>query len=95
MPAVKEVFIWLLLLLGLIIVLMIVFVSLRRLLRDDGAPQAGVTAFSLGDLRQLLKEGKLTQEEHDRLKQQIVDAAKEAPEKPVPKKPADPLEPPL
>jgi hypothetical protein len=48
---------------------------LRKWLREPDEPSEAST-FTLGDLRRYLREGKLTQEEYDRLRGQIVAVAK-------------------
>jgi hypothetical protein len=47
----------------------------KRMRQSDAGP---VTGFTLGDLRRLVKEGKMTQEEYDRAKTNIVEAHKRA-----------------
>ena len=63
-------------LLGLI-VLIVMFRLVRRRMNQqiDLAPPAG---FTIGDLRQLAKEGKISPEEFERAKNKVVDATKRA-----------------
>lgn len=77
-----EALFWLIIILLLIVVLMVAFVFVRRYFRDDASDLSSTTPFTLGDLRQLLREGKLTQEEYDRLRQQIIAVAKKDTEPP-------------
>src|SRR3954447_24178065 len=59
-----------------IIVLAIAFQWIRkRLNRDDSGPPAG---FTLGDPCRLVKEGKMTREEFERAKNNVLEAAKKA-----------------
>lgn len=92
-----EAIFWLIIILALIVVLMVAFVFVRRYFRDEPADLSSTTPFTLGDLRQLLKQGKLTQEEYDRLREQIIASAKKdtdvppASETPGPAGPTPPL----
>lgn len=71
-----EAFFWLIIILVMIVVLMVAFVFVRKYFRDDASDLSTTVPFTLGDLRQLLREGKLTQEEYERLRQQIIAVAK-------------------
>ncbi|MFN4244096.1 MAG: hypothetical protein ACK4PI_12775 [Tepidisphaerales bacterium] len=51
-------------------------VMLRRKLKEDDSPAKVAGGFTLDDLRTLLAEGKMTQEEFDRAKHQIITAMK-------------------
>lgn len=66
---------WLLVIFVLIIILFMAVTFLRKRLRavDEAVDQP---AFTLGDLRQLVKQGKLTQAEYDRLRDKMVAVAK-------------------
>lgn len=66
---------WLLLIFILVIAGFLAVTYLRKRLQTDEDPAEG-SAFTLGDLRNLVKQGKLTQEEYDRLRAGIVAAAK-------------------
>jgi hypothetical protein len=61
---------------------------LRRRMHGEDAPSGDGGGFSLGDLRKLLKEGKITPEEFDRAKVKAVEAAQRQAEKASPQKPA-------
>jgi len=68
-------------LIGVAIVLFLAVTAIRKWLKDDTSPTAGV-GFSLSDLRQLVREGKMTHEEFEKAKAIILAAAhKPAPEK--------------
>ena len=72
----SSIVIWSLLLIGLIVAgWLTVWQVRRRLQRDDLTANAG---FTLSDLRQLHKAGKMTDEEFDRAKARVVDAARKA-----------------
>jgi hypothetical protein len=59
-----------------IVVLAVCFKVVRKRLRQaETAPPAG---FTLGDLRQLVKEGKMTPEEFERAKNKVLEAHKKA-----------------
>jgi hypothetical protein len=51
---------------------------------EDSAPSTG---FSMGDLRAMRKQGKISEEEFERAKAMVIDSAKRAAAAPVPKKP--------
>jgi len=62
--------------LGAIVVLIVVVQLVRKRMRQtESLPPAG---FTLGDLRQLLKEGKMSPEEFERAKNKVLDATKRA-----------------
>jgi hypothetical protein len=66
---------WLLLLMGLVLAGFFGVVILRRRLKED-QPTNPAETFTLGDLRQLLRQGQITQAEYDTLHDQIVHALK-------------------
>lgn len=67
---------WLLLVLVVVILLFVAVVFIRRYLRTDDGPSTPSAPFALGDLRALVKQGKLTEEEFGRLKAQIAEKLK-------------------
>ena len=72
----SDVVLWSLLLIGLIVAgWLTVWQVRRRLQRDDTLGNAG---FTLSDLRQLHKSGQMTDEEFDRAKARVVEAARKA-----------------
>ena len=75
----KSIIIWSLLLIGLIVAgWLTVWQVRRRLQRDDTLGNAG---FTLSDLRQIHKSGQMTDEEFDRAKARVVEAARKAAER--------------
>jgi hypothetical protein len=61
---------------GLLVVAAVLVGAIRkRMRREEASPPAG---FTLGDLRQLAKEGKMTQEEYERAKNKVLEASKRA-----------------
>lgn len=73
---VGPVFFWLFILMGLLIVAAAGVLLLRRWYRndDDAAP----IGFTLGDLRQLHREGKMSDDEFERAKAQMIASARRA-----------------
>ena len=85
---------WLLVILVLIVVMFFGISMLRRWVRSTDESPAAQT-FTLGDLRSMLKRGQITQEEYDRLRNQIISTVKKDADKPAtPDNPPDPLRPP-
>lgn len=73
---VVSILFWCAIIIALIFVSFIGYRMLRRWMADDEpAPAIG---FTLGDLRQLHKEGKMTDAEYDRARGKMVAAAKKA-----------------
>lgn len=68
---------WLLILLVLVVLGFVAVIFIRRHYHEDEEPLASNSApFAIGDLRDLLRQGKLTQEEYDRLHAQMVEKLK-------------------
>jgi hypothetical protein len=65
-----------LVMIGLIIVAFLLVVRLRRWLTDDD-PGPAAAGFSLSDLKQLHREGKISTEEFERARAKMVGAARE------------------
>jgi hypothetical protein len=64
---------------GILAFAVICFVVFKWMKKRMSQAEAGpVTGFTLGDLRQLVKEGKMSQDEYDRPKTNIVEAHKKA-----------------
>lgn len=83
-----KVFVWSLVLVGVIVIL---FVAAAWVKRWAGRNVEGpVTGFSLSELRRLHQSGQLNQEEFERAKEKIVQAAKVAAAKPPGKAPGPP-----
>jgi len=75
----QSIVFWSLLLIGLIVVgWLTVWQVRRRLQRDDPTGNAG---FTLSDLRQLHKSGQMTDEEFQRARDRVVEAARKAAER--------------
>ena len=72
----RSIVVWSLFLIGLIVAGWLTVWQVRRKLRDDAPP--GNTGFTLSDLRHLHKSGQMTDEEFDRAKARVVDAARRA-----------------
>jgi len=79
---------------ALVTILLVLIISIRVLRRmmssgntPDDIPAAG---FSLASLRDLVKQGKMTQEEYEKAKAQIVAATQRATEKKAPVKEVPP-----
>jgi hypothetical protein len=72
-----SVFFWALVLIVFILILFVAVVLLKRWLKDDDISSPG-PGFTLSDLRQLVAEGKMTQEEFDKAKVAIVGSTKAA-----------------
>src|SRR3954452_23939081 len=66
-----------LIMIALIIVAFLLVVRLRRWLTDDDSDQPTPAGFSLSDLKQLHREGKISTEEFERAREKMVGAAKE------------------
>jgi hypothetical protein len=72
----RSIILWSLLLIGLIVVGWVTVLQVkRRLQRPDVTAGAG---FTLSDLRQLHKSGQMSDEEFERAKDKVVDAARRA-----------------
>lgn len=87
----SDVFVPTLLLLAIIALLIGVIAVIRRLLlKSDDVTDDPMVGFSLGSLRQLVKEGKMTQEEYEKAKARLVQAAQKQVdrENPTPAAPA-------
>ncbi|GEM_PF-6016209 len=70
---------WLLIILVMVVLAFIAFVFVRRHYWEEDKPQSTDSApFGLDALRDLLRQGKLTQEEFDRLRAQMVEKLKPA-----------------
>jgi uncharacterized membrane protein len=66
---------WSLVLICLLMVGLFAISKLRQWMRDDDMPAPGI-GFTLSDLRQLHKQGQMTDEEFERAKSKIVGGAK-------------------
>jgi DNA-binding transcriptional regulator YiaG len=66
---------WMVALVVLILIAVGVVALVRKSLRDD-AQADDVTTFSMGDIRKLRDEGRLTQAEFDAMKQAVIDRTK-------------------
>ena len=78
-----EAITWLIVILVAVVLLMIVFVFVRRYYQSESGAMSESAIFSLGDLRRLLKEGRLTQGEYDRLRDHIVATARKQSDAPA------------
>jgi uncharacterized membrane protein len=89
-----DAFLWLLVIFVLLIAMFIGVSWLRRYFRssDTASPDE---PFTLGDLRSMLKRGQISQEEYDRLREQIIAIAKKPTKPDKPLGPAGPEQTPL
>ena len=74
-----RIFVWSLALLGVLAVGLLVVSKVKRRLQEPDAPVSA--GFTLSDLRQLHKSGQMTDEEFERAKAKVVEAAKKAAER--------------
>ena len=72
----QSIVVWSLLLIGLIVAGWLTVWQVRRRLQQDDV--SGNSGFTLSDLRQLHKSGQMTDEEFERAKARVVDAARRA-----------------
>jgi hypothetical protein len=72
---------WSLVLIALIVVAFLVVMRLRTWLQSDDGDAAPSIGFTLGDLRRLHKEGKMTDEEFERARAKMMAGAKAMAEK--------------
>jgi hypothetical protein len=74
-----QIFIWSLVLIGVLAVGLVVVSKVKRRLQETEQPSS--MGFTLSDLRQLHKTGQMTDEEFERAKAKVVEAAKKAAER--------------
>lgn len=68
---------WLLIILVIVVLLFVAVVFIRKHFQEgEDAPETESAPFALDSLRELLRQGKLTQEEYDRLRGQMVEKLK-------------------
>ena len=67
---------WSLVLIALIVVAFLAVMQLRKWLQSDDGEAAPSIGFTLGDLRQLHKEGEMTDEEFERARAKMMAGAK-------------------
>ena len=72
---VGSVIFWSVVLIGLLLAGFWVVMTLRNWLKSDDVPSGGV-GFTLSDLRQLHREGKMTTEEFERAREKFIAAGK-------------------
>ena len=70
-----SVIFWSLVLIGLLLAGFWVVMTLRNWLKSDDVPSGGI-GFTLSDLRQLHREGKMTTEEFERAREKFIAAGK-------------------
>ena len=75
----SRIFIWSLALLGVLAVGLVVVSKVKRRLQEPDQPVS--MGFTLSDLRQLHKSGQMSDEEFERAKAKVVEAAKKAAER--------------
>jgi len=74
-----SIIIWSCVLVGVIVLAFVVVQQVKKRLRDDDDENpAASTGFTLSDLRQLHRDGQITDEELDRAKVKIVEAARKS-----------------
>ena len=78
-PNFSKIFIWSLALIGVLAVGLVVVSKVKRRLQEPDQPTS--MGFTLSDLRQLHKSGRMTDEEFERAKAKVVEAAKKAAER--------------
>lgn len=66
---------WLLIILVIVVLLFVAAIFIRKHFREDTSTTESAP-FDLGDLKSLVRQGKLTQEEYDRLRAQMVEKLK-------------------
>ena len=74
-----KLFVWSLVLIGVLAVGLVVVSKVKRRLQEPDQPTS--LGFTLSDLRQLHKSGQMTDEEFERAKAKIIEAAKKAAER--------------
>jgi hypothetical protein len=74
-----RIFVWSLALLGVLAVGLLVVSKVKRRLQEPDPPASA--GFTLSDLRQLHKSGQMSDEEFERAKAKVVEAAKKAAER--------------
>ncbi len=84
-----PIFVWSLVLIGVIVILFMAAVWVRRW-AGRGVDPGAAAGFSLSELRRLHQSGQLTEEEFERAKEKIVQAAKAMASKPPEKTPGPP-----
>src|SRR6478735_8550552 len=80
---------WSAIIIGLCLAMFFVLSAVRKKLRDDADASGPSTGFTLADLRELHRNGKMTDEEFEKAKATLVDAIKKAASKPAPAGRAD------
>ena len=91
--SISSIVVWSLLLIGLIVAGWLTVWHVRRRLQRDETP-LGNAGFTLSDLRQMHKSGQMTDEEFERAKAKVLDAARRAAERDAASAPAkDPRRP--
>jgi hypothetical protein len=72
----SSVIVWSLALIGVVVVGLVVVSKVKKRLQEPDQPVS--VGFTLSDLRQLHKSGQMSDEEYERAKAKVVDAAKRA-----------------
>ncbi len=75
----SQIFVWSLVLIGVLAVGLVVVSKVKRRLQEPDQPSS--MGFTLSDLRQLHKSGQMTDEEFEKAKAKVVEAAKKAAER--------------
>ena len=73
---------WSAVIIGLCLAMFFLVSVVRKKLRDDGEASGTSTGFTLADLRDLHRSGKMTDEEFEKAKSTLVEAIKKASSKP-------------
>ena len=97
----QGVFIWSAILIVLVLVAFAGYTYLRKWMQADEAPSSAARGFTLADLRDLHRQGKMTDAEYEATKAQLVGAAKKMvdtlppvlPRTPTRRPPSDPAPP--
>ncbi len=77
----QSIIVWSLVLICLIIVGMAVTLQVKKKVTETGSTTGSGGGFTLSDLREMVRQGTLTQEEFEKARAKIVEAAKRASER--------------
>jgi hypothetical protein len=90
--ALGRIAVWLGVGIAVVVVGLVVVSRIKKRFQDDGGPEATSAGFSLSDLREMHRAGEMSDEEFDKAKAKVIDAAKRAAERDA-AKPAAPARP--
>jgi hypothetical protein len=78
----NAIIVWSMILICLIIAGMAITLQVKKKVTETGTTSDGGGGFSLSDLRQMVKDGRLTPEEFEKARAKIVEVAKRASQRP-------------